>query len=65
MRQAMRQNHESRISEILKTTEDIKRTSPMKDFHETGVQCSEQVTKTRMCSMDLERQILNVTPPEI
>ena len=65
MRSALRRNDAAHIDEILRTNNDnLKRVSPSKDLAETGVQCSEPINKTRMNSMDLERQILNVTPPE-
>jgi hypothetical protein len=65
MRSALRKNNDSHIEQILRTNSELlKRTSPPRNLAETAVQCSEPNPKTRMNSMDLERQILNVTPPE-
>lgn len=64
MRSALRKNNESQVEQLIRANSElIKKTSPSKEVKEEGVQCSPN-PKTRMNSMDLERQILNVTPPE-
>lgn len=64
IRTAMRKNNSTNIEQVLtNNAENIKRVSPTKPVAEKEVQATEP-TKTRMNSMDLERQILNVTPPE-
>lgn len=60
----MRQHIDSQIDQLLANNPDLQKKSPKKEVAETAVQCYEPNTKTRMNSMDLERQILNVTPPE-